>query len=162
MKKIGLLLVFLVTLGASQSFGLGIGIAYTPWFGLGDAATSSNGAALTLKLDSTDFIFGVGFSAGPNATNMGLTADLWLANGRLIDFLNFYAGVGGYGQILIADTSYIDAGVRIPLGINAFLLNNTIELFLELAPAIGIGVGGETLTFPSVNLQGAVGFRFWF
>jgi hypothetical protein len=29
MKKIGLLLVFLVTLGASQSFGLGIGIAYT-------------------------------------------------------------------------------------------------------------------------------------
>jgi hypothetical protein len=161
MKKLGLLLVFLLTLGAAQSFAFGIGVAYTPWFGLGDAATQSNGVALSVKFDQTPFLFGIGATIGGSQTNIGLTGDVWMNNGQLIEFLNYYIGLGFYGQIITTENDgAFDLGGRLPIGINAYLLK-TFEFFLEIAPTVGVGIG-DPIRFPAFNIQGAVGIRAWF
>jgi hypothetical protein len=54
---------------------------------------------------------------------------------RLIDFVHLFLGVGAYAQIYFHDG--VDIGVCIPVGLQAFLLNNVLELFLEVAPTVG-------------------------
>jgi hypothetical protein len=55
---------------------------------------------------------------------------------HLIDFLSLFLGAGGYVQFLSgADDDFILGG-RIPVGLQAFLIDGTLEIFLELAPTV--------------------------
>ncbi|MBN1700190.1 MAG: DUF3996 domain-containing protein [Spirochaetales bacterium] len=96
-----------------------------------------------------------------NLNFLHISADYRIINSmHLIDFLSLFFGVGAYAQIYIASgdsTNESDAdlyiGGRIPIGIQAFLLKGTLEVFLEVVPTVvflpGIAFGG---------LQGFVGF----
>ncbi|MBN2536505.1 MAG: DUF3996 domain-containing protein [Spirochaetales bacterium] len=71
---------------------------------------------------------------------------------KLIDFLHIFLGLGAYVQIYM-DSEDFHLGARIPVGIQAFLLKNTFEVFLEIVPTVdflpGIAFGG---------FQGYLGF----
>jgi len=55
----------------------------------------------------------------------------------LIDFLSLYLSAGGYLQILTGDTQdNIVLGGRLPVGLQAFLLDGTVEVFVELVPTV--------------------------
>ena len=160
-------LVFVLILGALAlpSYSLGIGAAFTPNFGFTSGTPASPaGAALSFQLDKSPYVFGIGAQARDGNIAMGFTADLWMTKGKLKDFLNYYAGPGFFLGLSGGNGNMdLDAGLRVPVGINAFLLKNTLELFMELAPAFGIGLGNESrFDFPTLGLQGAFGFRFWF
>jgi hypothetical protein len=157
MKKILITLGFL-TLFSMYSFSLGIGASLT--LPIADSGVNP-GVMATIKPSSNSLVYGMGLAIKPNYFRLGLTGDLWLAKGKLIDFLNFYMGPGLYaGMTVIGSSSNIDLGVRLPVGINAYLLKNSIELFIEIAPALGLDL--NPVTFPILSAQGSFGFRFWF
>ena len=96
------------------------------------------------------------FKIGYNFTDPGslfLSFDYRVVSGyQLIDFLHFFLGVGAYGQLILEPTTF-DLGARIPLGLQVFLIDNVLELFLEAAPALGF------LPTPHwAGFQGYVGF----
>lgn len=163
MKKAALLALLVGVVSVSNLSALGIGAAFTPNFGFNSGTPSApGGAALTFKLDQSPAVFGVGASLGSGYSALGVTADWWMAKGKLIDFLSWYAGPGLFVGVAGNDNAFaLNGGVRVPVGINAYLLNGTLELFLELAPAFGIRLG-DPIVFPTLGLQGAFGFRFWF
>jgi len=68
---------------------------------------------------------------------------------RLIDFLHIFAGVGAYGQVYM-DTEEIRLGARIPVGLQAFLLKNTFEIFLEIVPTVSF--------LPEIDFDGFQGY----
>ena len=70
---------------------------------------------------------------------------------KLIDFLHVYLGIGAYVQISMGgEESELSAGARIPIGLQAFLLGKTVEIFLEVVPTV--------IDFPWQNPQGFLGF----
>ncbi len=66
--------------------------------------------------------------------------------------------MGGY-LALDPGSGYVAFGGRLPLGIQAWPFGSVFELFVEVAPAVGISVVPTNFDW---HLQGAVGFRFWF
>jgi len=89
--------------------------------------------------------------------DIGLTADYWFAHGNIVSIFDYYAGVGGY-LALSPNASYVAAGARIPLGLQAWPFGSVFELFLEVAPAVGVSFVPTGFDW---HLQGALGFRFW-
>lgn len=155
MKRFLLAAAFVLIL-AVPAFSWGIGGT----FGFGG---NTLGAGLSLKLDNLPLL---GIEAAGNEDNfrLGVTADYWLVHAPLIDFLSFYAGPGVYGRLNLTgrtDGSSVDIGLRVPVGINAYLLNGTLEFFFEWAPTFGVGF--NDFDFPRFGfLNFAGGFRFWF
>jgi hypothetical protein len=157
MKKFLTLAAVFCLVSSLQAFSLGLGVEVTAPL---SSAGAGGGLAATFKLDKVPYVFGVGFSATPNGAHMGATADYWMAGGRLIDFLNWYAGPGLFVDLNTGSGSSFGAGLRIPVGLNAYVFKKTLELFVEVAPALGVDV--NPVQFPTFDLQSALGFRFWF
>jgi len=155
-KKTVLLAAILVVFG-SQAFGFGIGAEVSAPYTSSGVGT---GAAVTFKLDKVPYLFALGASGNNRGAHLGVTADYWMAQGRLVEFLDWYAGPGLFVGLSTGDNAGIDAGVRIPVGLDVYVLNKKLEFFLELAPAIGLAV--SPFQFPTLGLQNALGFRFWF
>jgi len=156
MKK-ALILVGLALVLAIPAHSFGIGAAYN--INVLDAATP--GAALSFKLDGLPLI-GVSGLFGTDLLIVGSTFDWWLYQQQLGGtMLGLYAGVGGYASIImVGNNAWLDGGVRVPVGINIYPIP-VLELFLEIAPAVGITLS-DPVVFPEFGLQGAFGFRFWF
>ncbi|MFO7850766.1 MAG: hypothetical protein R6V67_12500 [Spirochaetia bacterium] len=153
-KRVFFTLIVLVFFGATtavHSLGLGLSFGGRGDFGPGYGSN----AMLSLKLDSQDFILGLGASGDGDNFGLAATADWWLVNENLTGMLNYYVGPGGYLGI---STGHIDAGLRIPVGLNIYPID-PLELFLEVAPAMGID---SDFNFPTFGWQTALGFRFWF
>ena len=157
MKKFLAIAFATTVLSASQAFGFGVGAEFTAPY---TASGVGEGVAMTFKLDKVPYLFALGASGNANGVHIGFTADYWMAEGKLIDFLSWYAGPGLFLDVNTGGEAGIDAGLRIPVGLNTFLLNKKFELFLELAPAFGLSV--NPFHFPTFGLQNALGFRFWF
>lgn len=155
-NKIIILVLVLFVFAAASTFAIGVGGAFS-FSPFGDSVYY--GGALTFKIDDWPLI-GVAASGDSGNFNLGATADWWYYNDNLTGPLNLYAGVGGYGMLSMGNNTNIDLGLRIPFGLNIFVID-PLEIFLELAPAAGIRVG-DNFRFPVWNLQSAVGFRFWF
>ena len=111
---------------------------------------------LSLKLDEFPAVFGLGVSIG-SSIRIGATADWWLWGMDLGDILYLYVGPGLYARI----GGGFDVGARVPVGLQFWVID-PLELFLEVAPAIGISLIGGALDFPDFKLQSSLGFRFWF
>ena len=159
-KKIVVLILVMMFVASVSTFALGIGIAGTGGWGSNNA---TGGAFLTLKIDDELPLFGIDFGASENHLHFGLLADYWMFNENLAGMLNWYVGLGAYGRLNInsGDLSF-GLGGRLPIGLNMFVLD-PLELFIEIAPALGIGIGGTNgFYFPDWAVQGAFGFRFWF
>lgn len=106
--------------------------------------------------------FKVGYDFRENAW-LFLSADYRIVSGyQIIDFLHLFLGAGVYTQIYFGGEASFDLGLRIPVGVQAFLVDNVIELFVEVAPTVAFV---PTIQFfPS--WQGYVGFtilipKFW-
>jgi hypothetical protein len=83
-----------------------------------------------------------------------LSGDYRIVSGyQLIDFLHMFLGLGAYIQIPF-DDSDLEFGLRIPVGLQVFLINNVLEVFLEVAPTVGFLPAIEA--FP--RWQGYIGF----
>jgi hypothetical protein len=113
------------------------------------------GAMFLLHIPKIPLMFGVGINS---PFSVGLTADYWFAQGNLVSILDYYVGVGAYAQIF-TNPSNFELGGRVPFGLQVWPVGQTLEIFLELAPAFGVSVDP---TLFSWHLQGAVGLRFWF
>ena len=154
MKKI-LIVLLLMFVAIGSSFALGIGGMYSV-----NVITDGlpQNAMLTIHApEAFPAVIGVGFAVGENTFNLGLTADWWAYQSPIAGALGLYAGPGMYA-IISEDPSM---GGRIAVGINMYPLD-FLELFLELAPQVGVGFGNNTITFPVWGVQGGFGFRFWF
>jgi len=157
MKKFLAVAFTAVVLSATQAFGFGVGAEFTAPF---TSSGVGEGVAMTFKLDKVPYLFALGASGNAKGVHVGATADYWMAQGPLIEFLSWYAGPGIYVDLNTGSGGGIDAGLRIPVGLNTYLLNKKFELFLELAPAFGLSL--NPFQFPTFGLQNALGFRFWF
>ena len=153
MKKRLLLLTLLVAIVAAPAFSFGIGGA----FGLNFMGGVGTGGLLSVKFDEFPAVFGVGARISSGGFRVGVTADWWLYTTNLVEMLDLYVGPGLFVDI---GDNVFDLGVRVPIGIHMFVID-PLELFLEFAPAIGVGFSPD-FYFPAWGLQGAVGFRFWF
>jgi hypothetical protein len=108
------------------------------------------------------FDFKIGYDFQDNGW-LFLSADYRIVSGyQLIDFVHLFLGVGAYTQIYFQQSDALELGLRIPVGLQAFLVDNVIELFLEVAPTVGFLPGIEA--FP--RWQGYIGFtilipKFW-
>ena len=153
MKKRLLLLALLVIIAVAPAFSFGIGGA----FGLNYMGGPASGGLLSVKFDEFPAVIGAGAHFNSDGFRVAVTADWWLYETNLVEIVDLYIGPGLFLDI---GTGVLDLGVRVPIGIHAFIID-PLELFFELAPAIGVDLAPR-FYFPRWGLQGAVGFRFWF
>jgi hypothetical protein len=137
------------------------------------SASAANRSSFRLGLEFGDpiavliirpapFDFKIGYDFGGNGW-LFLSADYRIVSGyQVIDFVHLFLGVGAYTQIYFEDTDALELGLRIPVGLQVFLIDNVLELFLEVAPTVGF--------LPSIQAfprwQGYLGFTiliptFW-
>ena len=154
-KKIGVLAALLLVFSVTGAFSFGIGLQG----GGGYNGGPSGGGAVTFKLDSTPVIFAVSVGADTNGFSLGLTGDYWLANPTITGPLRWFYGVGAGVGVGFGDDISLNANAHIPLGINAFLLDNKFEAFFQVAPGLGIGIVPFYLGF---GFDAALGFRYYF
>jgi len=112
-------------------------------------------AMLTFHIPQVPLMFGIGVQS-PFA--IALTADYWAAHGNLVSILSWYAGIGVYGSFDFNGGNAAIGG-RIPIGLQAWPLRNVVEIFVEIAPAVGVILVPTGFDW---HLQGAIGVRFWF
>lgn len=153
---IGFIMLFVA---GSGIFATGIGIQG----GTDVAAGGKTGIDITFKLNSVPLIFTVGIpSFSPLA--VGVTADYWVLNDNLVGPLNWYIGAGLFAQIYTDSDEHMDAGffggVRVPVGLNMFFADNMFEVYVQLAPGLGIGIGNGI--HPDFIIPFNYGIRFWF
>jgi hypothetical protein len=83
------------------------------------------------------FNFKVGYDLRENG-NLFVSADYRIISGyQLVDFLHFFLGLGAYMQIYFNGSTPLDLGMMIPVGLQVFLLDSVLELFVEVAPTVG-------------------------
>ena len=157
MKKILIVVCLIMLLATSGAFAKGEGWAIG---GEGELYLAGNGglpagAMFLLHIPKIPLMFGVGLNS---PFSIGLTVDYWFARGNLVSILDYYVGVGGYAQIFTNPTNF-ELGGRVPFGLQVWPVGQTLEVFIELAPAFGISVDPTQFAW---HLQGAVGLRFWF
>ena len=109
------------------------------------------------------FDFKIGYSFDSANPWLFLSGDYRIVSGyQLIDFLHLFLGVGAYVQIPFDQFDALELGLRIPFGLQVFLIDNVVELFVEVAPTVGF--------LPSIQAfqrwQGYFGFtilvpKFW-
>jgi hypothetical protein len=73
----------------------------------------------------------------------------------------WYFGLGGYFATsrFTYESGPTAVGARLPIGLHGRLFGTDWELFLEVAPAVGISFAPEGFDW---HLQSALGLRFWF
>jgi hypothetical protein len=144
-----LLVVAAATVSAADGDGLRLGLEF------GDPIA-------VLIIRPAPFDFKIGYDFGGNGW-LFLSADYRIVSGyQVIDFLHLFLGVGAYTQIDFEQADAFELGLRIPVGLQVFLVDNVIELFLEVAPTVGF--------LPTIQAfprwQGYIGFtvlvpKFW-
>jgi len=165
MKKLlmGLILVGALQAPPAHAQTLGIGGFWT--LNLLQSAVGGPGVTIALPRANPFFrnplVINVGFPAiGTQVFNLAFTVDFWAINQSLVSFINVYLGPGlFFGVAAAGGNAIVNLGGRVPIGLNIKPFN-WLELFLELAPALGIVIA-DPLT-ANFLLQGAFGIRFWF
>jgi hypothetical protein len=163
MRKTRAVLAALLLACAAQLFAL----KSTPDFAMGAEVTCIDlktvGAMLTVHMPGMPLYIGLGadfFNELSGETEIAATVDYWLAHSSR-GLLNFYLGLGLYGA-MTPDQSWYSAGLRLPVGIQVWPLNNeSLEMFLEAAPAWVPIQTGERV-WDEFQAQLALGLRFWF
>ena len=112
-------------------------------------------AMIVFHVPQVPLMFGIGVQS-PLA--IAVTADYWAAHGTFTSIFAWYAGVGAYVSFDVSPGGSVAAGGRIPIGLQAWPFGRVAEVFLEIAPAVGVQLVPTGFDW---HLQGAVGLRFW-
>lgn len=161
MKKIAIVTALLMVLSVGSVFAVGLGVQ-------GGYVAGSNGygsGALTFKLDSP-WIFAVNADLYGTDFGVGLTMDNWLANPVIEKPFRYFYGWGLAGNINFFKSGMsLFAGARAVVGINCFVLDKTLEFYVQAAwePGVYVGLyenGGLALELNRFPVN--AGFRFWF
>ena len=112
-------------------------------------------AMITFHVPQIPLMFGIGVQ---NPLAIAVTADYWAAHGTFTRIFAWYAGIGGYLSFDVEPGGTITAGGRIPIGLQAWPFGRVVEVFLEVAPAVGVVLVPTGFDW---HLQGAVGLRVW-
>ena len=164
-----LLLLMSVSAFANHPAGWGLGIVGQYDFAW-DNNVSAPGAALSLKAPQSPIYWGLSLALRENGFGVSVTGDRYLVDTTLVRELNFgwFLGLGAYAGVYIYNSSEsgisLHAGARAPIGIYIFPVN-FLELFLDVAPSLGLGLGiGDRggIDFPDGGIGGEFGIRFWF
>ncbi len=163
MKRLAVLVLVALLASAVGGFAL----KGTPNLAVGAGLTTVNfeglGAMLALHIPRIPLYLGFGVASIQDFTNptLTMTVDYWLLHRHLASIFELYLGLGLSGTAGFEPTTY-SAGLRLPIGLQAWVLKNELlEVFLEAAPA---WVPVVTDGFDPVNFQAqvALGFRLWF
>ena len=117
-------------------------------------------AVLIVRPAPLDFRLGYNFLSG--AEFLFLSADYRIVDAvPIIDFVHLFLGVGAYTQF--GATTPFQLGARVPVGLQVFLIDRTLEFFVEAAPTVQFV---PTVAFNLAAIQGWVGFtvrlpKFW-
>jgi hypothetical protein len=156
MKKRFIIVVAVLALAATGAFAKGSGFALGGEGVFPITGTSlPTSAMLTFHIPRVPMMFAVGVT---NPLAIGFTADYWFADGKIGGPFDWYVGIGAWASFAWNPTGFALGG-RIPLGIQAWPFGSNLELFVELAPAIGVSLVPTAFEW---HLQGALGLRFWF
>jgi hypothetical protein len=171
MKKVVLtvLLGLILVVGgvfADHPDGWGLGVVgqfFGHWDGFGDRSTG--GPGFSLKVPSLPIYWGLNLGFRSHYFGLALTGDYYIFDKPIVENGDFtfgwYLGPGGYFRFghfsLISDWSYIDFGVRVPIGLS-FQFLKRFEIFFDIAPSIGLEIdfGDDS----GVGLGGGFGFDF--
>lgn len=151
-----------VTLGAANAFAVGIGAQA----GYVAGPNASNGA-LTFKLDETPWVFALNVEGlSSDYLGIGITADMWLANKTIEKPLAYYYGWGLAGSAMFANGDYsaLFLGGRALIGLNAFVVDDFLELYAQAAwqPGVNVHFADDSgLELVTISFPINVGFRFW-
>ena len=185
MKKLVLVLVLAVIISVSafadHPDGWGVGIMGT--FGGGwSGGGIGYGAALSLKAPQLPIFWGVNLHIGSDYFGFGIIGDNYIIHSPLVQDvgLHWYLGIGGwlnfynYSYSAPTDYSYTSFafGARLPIGLS-FQPISLLEVFLDIAPSLGIAIDSEGkygntvaheggLHFPAGGWPFAIGIRLWF
>jgi hypothetical protein len=173
MKKLVLVFAFLViiTIGvfAEHPGVWGIGIVGQGHLNWSFAGYPDPGVALSLKTPQKPIFWGINARIKRNYFGVSVTGDYYLVDQRLTPDFNFgwYLGIGGYAGFynVSGDSGYfgLGAGARVPIGIYFFPVS-FFEVFLDLAPSLGLGINfgnGVDPDFPAGGMGADLGVRFW-
>ena len=124
---LALALTLLCAFGAS-AYTAAIGGEFA-FSGLGSGLPGS-AAFVSFRLPKVPAVFGLGgtISSSGGQSSLAILADWWLAQGKLVRFVDYYVGPG-----LFADFAFppVSTRVFIPVGLDAFPIK-PLEIFLEL------------------------------
>ena len=156
--------VMLVLAGLLALTVNGYAMKGTPDFAIGAELTSVNfggvGAMMTLHIPNVPLFFGVGADF-TSRLSLAMTVDYWLLHDQISGMLAWYLGVGAYGTVSGASPAWHAFGVRLPVALQVWPLDNELlEVFVELAPA-WVPVTSAGLAGGNFQAQFAVGFRIW-
>jgi len=100
--------------------------------------------------------FRIGYNFDEADPTIFFSADYRIISGyQVIDFLHMFLSIGAYTQIYLDNPDdTLDLGARIPIGLQAFLLNTALEFFVEVAPTINFVPAIEAFQ----DFQGFIGF----
>lgn len=147
-----LFVVATATVSAADKGSLRLGLEF-------HGGTDVSRAVLIIRPAPFDIKLGYNFAETGSA--IYLSGDYRIVSGyQLIDFLHLFLSVGAYVQFS-GDPDPFAAGLHVPVGLQIFLIDNVVEIFAELIPAIPL--------FPSPDFlpwRGGIGFtvlvpRFW-
>jgi len=171
MKKILLVLALVAIIGAGTAFadhpdgwGVGIVAGYNGnWYN----ALNHPNVALSLKIPKIPIYWAFNLEIHNSHMGMGLRGDYYLLDKTLVPDigLHWYIGLGGWVSLGFYHDTYIALGVRLPIGISWQLglggSLDALELFLEIAPSLGIQVSPD-IYFPAGGWGAGFGVRLWF
>jgi hypothetical protein len=148
------------TVFAEHPDGTGIGVVFGGgWSGYGYNLYPG----LSLKLPSMPIYWGIYAHLSSYGFGVSATGDYYLIDSKLTTigsgWLGWYLGLGGFAGIdFWTGGLALNAGVRVPLGLSWFI-NRSAELFLDVAPGIGLGIGSGIGLYWAGNAE--IGLRFW-
>jgi hypothetical protein len=163
MKKSIIVLAVLLALSsaayADHPNKLGIGIVGGSGYGNG---TIGSDIGLALKLQGMPIYWQLNVHLTEGYLGLGATGDLYFYDQNLLKEgafkLDWFLGLGGYGNLGLGATATAAIGARMPVGLS-WHITPQFELWLDVAPSLGVSV--IPFEFPNWYLDGEVGFRVW-
>lgn len=153
-------LVLVFSTGSMFALGIGAQAGYV-------AGHNHSNGALTFKLDTSPWVFAINVDGiNHDYLGIGLTADRWIANKTIGKPIAYYYGWGLAGSLYSAHERFSNVflGARALIGLNAFLVDNFLELYAQIAwqPGVVIHVNGDDRIYlDAISFPVNIGFRFW-
>ena len=159
MKRIAIVVFSLFAFVSASAFAKGPGGVtafgvYGSFISSTTGTTSGSSLGLTAKFGSFP-VLGLQYLISSNP-RLGMSCDYYIIDSaRIGGIFTYFVGAGLYGGFAFGDSTAFDFGLRVPVGIQAWLVKK-IELYLAGVPMIPL------VPQPGFNFGAELGFRVHF